>query len=60
MLIKLNLTIEQVDIILTALGDQPYVKVADVIGVVRNQAMPQYQELKNKQGEVEPTTTDKE
>lgn len=54
--IKLNLTIDQVDVILTALGDQPYVKVADLIGVVRNQAMPQYQEMKNKQNEPQSET----
>lgn len=41
--IELKLTADQVDSILGALGDQPYVKVSDLINVIREQAIPQWQ-----------------
>lgn len=44
--VKLEFKIEEVDAILTALGDQPFVKVAGLINNIRNQAMPQYEAMK--------------
>jgi hypothetical protein len=44
--IKLEFKIEEVDTILTALGDQPFVKVASLINSVRSQALPQYEAIK--------------
>jgi hypothetical protein len=38
---KLELTIEEVNIILQALGNAPYVQVANVIQKIRDQAQPQ-------------------
>ena len=39
--IKFELTIDESNQILGALGDQPYAKVADLIVKIRNQAMAQ-------------------
>jgi CTP:molybdopterin cytidylyltransferase MocA len=44
--IKLEFKIEEVDVILTALGDQPFVKVAELISKIRSQALPQYEAMK--------------
>lgn len=43
--IKLEFKVEEVDAILGALGEQPYVKVAELIGNIRTQAIPQWQEM---------------
>lgn len=52
--IKLEFKIEEVDAILTALGDQPYVKVASLINSVRSQALPQYEALKAEENGTQP------
>ena len=44
--IKLELKIEEIDAVLTALGNQPYVQVAEVISKIRTQALPQYEAMK--------------
>ena len=38
---QLNLTLEQINIILQALGNAPYVQVAPVIAEIQKQAAPQ-------------------
>jgi hypothetical protein len=43
--IKLEFKVEEIDTILGALGDQPYVKVAELIGNIRSQAIPQVQAM---------------
>lgn len=43
--IKLEFKVEEVDQILGALGDQPYVKVSELINKIRSQAIPQWQEM---------------
>ncbi len=48
-MIKLKLKIEEIDAILTALGDQPYVKVAELVVKIRQQALPQYESLKEQE-----------
>ena len=53
--ITLDLKIEEIDSILTALGDQPYVKVAEVISKIRSQALPQYEALKAEEDGKPPT-----
>jgi|694.fasta_scaffold19111_11 hypothetical protein len=44
-MIKLELTADEIDLILTALGDQPFVKVNDIINKIRVQAVPQWQAI---------------
>ena len=39
--LKFELTLDESNVILGALGDQPYVKVAELVMKVRNQAMEQ-------------------
>lgn len=45
--ITLEFNVDEVDLILGALGDQPYVRVAEVIGSIRSQAIPQWEAMKN-------------
>ena len=53
--LELKLTPEQIDTILGALGDQPYVKVSELIQTIREQAVPQWQALNApKQPEEDP------
>jgi hypothetical protein len=40
-MITLNLTLDQINTVLGALGAAPYIKVADVIDAIRSQATPQ-------------------
>lgn len=46
--IQLNLTIEQVNQILEALGNEPFVKVHDLIATIQQQASVQLQEKEKK------------
>jgi hypothetical protein len=39
--LKFELTLDESNVILGALGDQPYVKVAELVMKIRNQAMAQ-------------------
>lgn len=59
-MIKLKLKIEEVDAILTALGDQPYVKVAEVVNKIRQQAVPQFEALKEQENNLEDDKKDGE
>jgi hypothetical protein len=47
--IKLEFPVEQVDLILSALGNEPFVKVNDLIQSIRAQAVPQWQALQEQQ-----------
>ncbi|HEY8459191.1 MAG TPA: hypothetical protein VIM99_02365 [Blastocatellia bacterium] len=42
--IKLNLTLEEVNLVLESLGHMPYVRVFQLISKLQQQAMPQLQE----------------
>ena len=42
--LQLNLSIDEINIILEALGEQPYVKVSQIIGKIQQQASDQLQE----------------
>jgi hypothetical protein len=44
--IKLTLTVDEVNRVLGALGDRPFVQVVDLITKVRTQAQPQIPEQK--------------
>ena len=44
-MIKLELSLQQTNIILESLGAQPYIKVSAVIDEIRTQAIPQAQAL---------------
>jgi hypothetical protein len=44
-ILELKLSPEQIDTILGALGDQPYIKVSELIQTIREQAVPQWQAL---------------
>ena len=44
-MIKLDLPLDQINIILESLGAQPYIKVSAVIEEIRTQAIPQAQAL---------------
>ena len=44
-MIDLNLTVNEINLILQALGQAPYVQVADIIDKVRTQAAPQVEAL---------------
>jgi hypothetical protein len=41
--INLEFSVEEVDAILSALGNEPFIKVADLINKIRAQALPQWQ-----------------
>ena len=45
MTIELKLKPEEIDAVLGALGDQPFIKVAELINKIRTQAVPQYEKL---------------
>jgi len=47
--IKLELTADETDVILSALGDQPYIKVHELINKIRVQAVPQWQAIQEAQ-----------
>ncbi len=47
-IIKLELTIAQVNYILTVLGETPFIKAADPISWIRAQALPQHEEIAKK------------
>lgn len=55
--IKLELTPDQIDLILGALGDQPFIKVNELIMQIRTQAVPQWQAIREAQN---PKTESKE
>ena len=55
-MIKLKLKIEEIDAVLTALGDQPYVKVAELVVKIRQQALPQYESLKEQENILDDET----
>lgn len=59
-MINLKLKIEEVDSILTALGDQPYVRVAELVGKIRQQALPQYESLKQQEENILVEDTSKD
>jgi hypothetical protein len=40
---KLELTIQEINTIMQALGNAPYVQVADLVAKIREQAQPQVQ-----------------
>ena len=44
-MIDLNLSVNEINLILQALGQAPYVQVADIIDKVRTQAAPQVEVL---------------
>jgi hypothetical protein len=44
-MIDLNLSVNDINLILQALGQAPYVQVADIIDKVRTQAAPQVEAL---------------
>jgi hypothetical protein len=43
--IELKLKAEEIDTVLGALGDQPFIKVAELINKIRTQAVPQFEKL---------------
>lgn len=47
--IKLEFAVEEVDVVLGALGNEPFVKVADLINKIRTQAVPQWQAIQESQ-----------
>jgi hypothetical protein len=57
--IKLEFPVEQVDVILSALGNEPFVKVNDLIQSIRVQAVPQWQALQE-QSNPKPTKEEEE
>ena len=44
-MIDLNLSVNEINLILQALGQAPYVQVADIIDKVRTQAAPQVEAI---------------
>jgi hypothetical protein len=50
-MLTLKLKVEEVDAILTSLGEMPYVKVSELINKIRTQAIPQYEALKTQEQE---------
>lgn len=54
-IINLELTIAQVNHILTVLGETAFVKSADPIAWIREQAIPQHAEIAKKYPTEEPT-----
>lgn len=48
MSIKLDLTLDEINGVLTALGNLPFVQVEPLIGKIREQAIPQAQEQSQK------------
>lgn len=54
--IKLEMTADQVDVVLSALGEQPFIKVHDLINQIRAQAVPQWEAIQKAQtDQKEPT-----
>lgn len=57
-MINLNFTVNEVDAILGALGEQPYVKVSEIINKIRSQAIPQWQAMQPSADEGDGVTGD--
>ena len=47
---QLDLTIDQINVIMSALGNAPYITVAPVIAEIQKQAAPQVQATVNPEG----------
>lgn len=47
--LKLEMTPDEVDVVLTALGEQPFIKVHELINKIRVQAVPQWQAIQEAQ-----------
>lgn len=47
--IKLELAAEEIDVVLGALGEQPFIKVAGIIEKIRGQAVPQWNAIQESQ-----------
>lgn len=58
-LVKFEFSIEQVNMILTALGNLPYVQSAPIIGYIQQIALQQIEESKD-EDTAEPTDTNEE
>lgn len=56
--ITLEFTVDEVDVVLGALGNEPFVKVADLIGKIRTQAVPQWQAIQESQNPTPPLKED--
>lgn len=56
--ITLEFTVEEVDVVLGALGNEPFVKVADLINKIRAQAVPQWQAIQEAQNPTPPSKED--
>jgi hypothetical protein len=52
--IKLELTPDHVDVILSALGEQPFIKVHELITLIRQQAVPQWEAIQKAQSSQTP------
>jgi hypothetical protein len=59
-MITLKLKVDDIDTILTALGEMPFVKVSEVINKIRAQAVPQYEALKAQEEGSTVTTTEEQ
>jgi hypothetical protein len=57
-IIKLNLNVDEVDTVLSALGEQPYIKVSGVITKIRDQAVPQWKAIQEAQETLTLTNED--
>jgi len=44
-MIDLNLTVQEINLILQALGQAPYVQVAEIVDKIKAQAVPQVDEV---------------
>jgi hypothetical protein len=44
-MINLNLTVQEVNLILQALGQAPYIQVAEIVEKIKAQAVPQVEAL---------------
>lgn len=47
--IKIELTIDEANVVLAALGQQPYLKVADLINKIQGQGAAQLQQVPSKE-----------
>lgn len=57
-MITLKLTLDQVNIVMIALGKNPYEQVADLVGEIRSQAIPQISQPPQPAGNPNPSVPD--
>ena len=58
-MLKLELSVEEINLVLSSLSKKPFEEVSELIAKIRSQAIPQLEEPKKEEEKVKKVTKDK-